>query len=553
MVCTGIDTECRSKATGFCRIPVSNYRITADFDWIFNSLFVWVTVNMKQSIFLIITVTFCVNLAEAAPTDIGNRRELLVDDFLIESMSDGAALKLHKPVAKEIVFKHDVPWEGSGCGYHSIFKDGDKYRMYYKAWQLSVTKGKLAPADANFTCYAESEDGILWTRPKLGLVEYPKGSGNKDNNIVIGLFREPWMGKASPDPVHPAVFKDANPDCPPDARYKAVLRSRGKGEKGLLILKSPDGFNWSMLSEKPVITAGAFDSQNLAFWDPVRKEYRAYWRIFSNKIRDIRTATSKDMITWGNQVDLKFPGSSPEHLYTNQIQSYYRAPHIFVGFPSRYIDRGWSKSMEALPELEHRKLRSSITERYGTAITEVLFMSSRDATTFKRWPEAFIRPGIERHNQWKYGDNYVAWQLVETASSMKGAPNELSLYSTEGYWTEKNDQLRRYTMRLDGFVSASAPMSGGSLTTRPLVFDGKELALNFSSSAAGGIKVEIRDESGKAIPGFSAADCEDVFGDAIDRPVYWKDKGSDVSSLKGKTVRLHITLKDADLFAFQFR
>jgi hypothetical protein len=108
-------------------------------------------------------------------------------------------------------------------------------------------------------------------------------------------------------------------------------------------------------------------------------------------------------------------------------------------------------------------------------------------------------------------------------------------------------------MRLDGFVSASSPMSGGTLTTKPLKFDGKELVLNFSSSAAGGIKVEIRDESGKAIPGFSLADCEDIFGDAIDRPVYWKAKGNDVSSLKGKAIRLHITLKDADLFAFQFR
>ncbi len=506
---------------------------------------------MKRTILLILFSACGSFSAKAAPIDIGNRRELLVDDFLIESFDGGTALKLHHPTAKEIVFTHDAPWEGSGCGYHSIFKDGDKYRMYYKAWQLSVTEGKLAPADANFTCYAESEDGIHWIRPKLGLVEYPKGSGNKENNIVIGLFKEAWMGEAKPDPVHPAVFKDENPDCPAEARYKAVLRSRGK--KGLLILKSPDGFHWSLLTEEPVITAGAFDSQNLAFWDPVRKEYRAYWRIFSNKIRDIRTATSKDMITWTNQADLKFPGSSPEHLYTNQIKPYYRAPHLFIGFPSRYIDRGWSKSMEALPELKHRRLRSSISERYGTAITEALFMSSRDAISFKRWPEAFIRPGIERHNQWKYGDNYLAWQLVETQSSMKGAPNELSLYSTEGYWTEKSDMLRRYTMRLDGFVSASAPMSGGSFTTKLLKFDGKELALNFSSSAAGGIKVEIRDESGKAIKGFSAADCEEIFGDAIDRPVFWKNKGSDVSNLKGKTIRLHFALKDADLFAFRFR
>ena len=496
---------------------------------------------------LALNMVFC----EASPIDIGNRRELLVDEFLIESMGGEATLKLHHPTAKEIVFTHDAPWEGSGCGYHSIFMDGEKYRMYYKAWQLTVQEGELAPGDARFTCYAESNDGIHWTRPKLGLVEYPEGSGNKDNNIVIGRVQEAWMGEAEPDAAHPAVFKDANPHCPPDARYKAVLRSRG--EKGLLILKSPDGLHWSMFNEQPVITDGAFDSQNLAFWDPDRKEYRAYWRIFKNEIRDIRTAVSKDLINWKNQEDLKFPGTSPEQLYTNQIQPYFRARHLFIGFPTRYIDRAWSPSMESLPELKHRKLRSSVSERYGTALSESLFMSSRDGTTFKRWPEAFLRPGIERHNQWKYGDNYLAWQLVETASSMEGAPNEISLYASEGYWTGKSNYLRRYTLRLDGFVSASAPMSGGSFTTKPIIFDGKELVLNFSSSAAGGIKVEIRDESGLAIPGYAASDCVDVFGDAIDRPVFWKEKGSDLSELKGKVIQMHISLQDADLFAFQFR
>ena len=96
-------------------------------------------------------------------------------------------------------------------------------------------------------------------------------------------------------------------------------------------------------------------------------------------------------------------------------------------------------------------------------------------------------------------------------------------------------------------------MSGGSFTTKPITFDGDELALNFSSSAAGGIEVEIRNEIGQAIPGYAAADCVEVFGDAIDRPVHWNDKGSDISELRGKVVQLHIRLRDADLFAFQFR
>ena len=517
---------------------------------------------MKPPFHLITFLLLGATVAHADPIDIGNRRELLVDDHLIESMAGGTVLKLHHPTTQEIAITHDAPWEGSGCGYHSIFKDGDKYRMYYKAWQLSVKENKLKVGDANFTCYAESTNGITWTKPNLGLVEYPKGSGDKNNNIVIGLFRETWMKDAKPDPVHPAVFLDTNPNCPKDARYKAILRSRG--EKGLLALKSADGLHWSLMSDKPVITAGAFDSQNLAFWDPVRKEYRAYWRIFTAGVtdkdnwkpagfRDIRTAVSKDMITWTGLKDLKYTDSPNEHLYTNQIQPYYRAPHLFIGFPTRYVERGWNKSMEALPEVKHRKMRSAVTDRYGMAITEGLFMSSRDGVTFKRWPEAFLRPGIERKGTWHYGHQYLGWQIVETKSTLEGAPNEMSLYATEAYWTGKCDKLRRYTMRLDGFVSASAPLSGGTFITKQLTFKGKELKLNFSSSAAGGIKVEIRDENGKAIPGYSAADNDEVFGDAIERPVFWKDKGSDVSALAGKNVRLQFILRDADLYAFQFK
>ncbi|MCB1093194.1 MAG: hypothetical protein KDL87_16765, partial [Verrucomicrobiae bacterium] len=77
------------------------------------------------------------------PTDIGTRRELFVDDALIESVSGGARLVLHHPEPREIALDHDAPWEGTGSGYHSVFRDGDKYRMYYKAWHLDVKDGKV--------------------------------------------------------------------------------------------------------------------------------------------------------------------------------------------------------------------------------------------------------------------------------------------------------------------------------------------------------------------------------------------------------------------------
>ena len=66
----------------------------------------------------------------AEPIAIGSRRELFVDDFLIEKLSGKAEQRLHHPQPKEIAITHNMPWEGSGSGYHSVFKDGDKSRMY---------------------------------------------------------------------------------------------------------------------------------------------------------------------------------------------------------------------------------------------------------------------------------------------------------------------------------------------------------------------------------------------------------------------------------------
>ena len=492
----------------------------------------------------------------AQAINIGSRRELFVDDFLIDRLSGKAELRLHHPEPREVAIVHDAPWEGSGSGYHSIFKEGNLYRMYYKAWQLEVTKGKLNTGKHPlYCCYAESDDGIRWRKPELGLYEF---QGSKANNIVMAPAK---LGRASADPGHPAVFRDENPAVPTDARYKAIVRA--SSPKGLLALKSPDGIHWSPMSDGPVITDGAFDSQNLAFWDGERGVYRAYWRIFTGGTteekkwmpagyRAIRTATSKDFLHWENQADLKYTDSPPEQLYTNQVKPYHRAPHILLGFPTRYTERTWGDALRALPELEHREWRSAASQRYGTAITEGLMMASRDGVHFKRWNEAFLRPGIERAGTWNYGHQYLAWHLVETKSALEGAPDELSLYATESYWTGSSDVLRRYTLRLDGFVSVNAPMSGGELVTKPLTFEGAKLFSNFSTSAAGSVRVEIQDVSGKACPGFSLEDCPPLFGDSLERAVTWKS-GGDVSALTRKPVRLRFVLQDADVFAFQVR
>ena len=499
---------------------------------------------MKLGSAIVLILMQCAPLVAGEPVDISSRLELMIDDHLIDTMSPSLRLQLHKPVRRNVAFVTDKPWEGNACSYSSVFQDGDRYRMYFGGQQYVNSEGKVNYPHEAFTCYAESRDGIHWTKPKLGLVEF---SGSKQNNIVLAAES---IREISVDPAHIAVFKDTNPQAPPEARYKAVILA--KNERGLYALQSSDGFHFSPLSNQLIITDGAFDSQNLAFWDSVRGEYRAYFRDFQVGIRGIKTATSKDFLKWSDPEWLIFPSAPQEHLYTNQVTPYDRAPHILFGFPMRYTDRGWVDSTGKLPHLKFRRQRANASPRYGSAVTDGLMMTSRDGLTFKRWGEAILRPGPSRTNSWVYGDNIISWGILNTESDQPESPHELSIYATEGYWTENSQNFRRYSIRVDGFVSIQAPLKGGEFVTQPLVFDGDKLVINYSTSAAGGIWVEVQDATGRPLEGYTQADCHEIFGDEIQREVVWKSIDN-VKQLESTPVRLRFVLKDADLFSFRFR
>jgi hypothetical protein len=468
--------------------------------------------TLSRTLALSTILTVSVTGLAHEPIEIGSRLEPLIDDYLIEQL-DGAELTLHKPTPREVAVVFDKPWEGNTSAYPTVFQDGEKFRMYFRGSHYDEKTRKNTHPE--FVCYAESRDGIHWTKPELGQVEF---RGSKKNNIV-------WSGIGSHDF---APMKDTNPDCPPDEQYKAM----GRGEGGLYAFTSADGIRWSLVSEKPVITKGAFDSQNLAFWDPLRECYVDFHRGFRDGFRDIMTCTSTDFRNWTEPVWLVYPGAPREHLYTNQIAPYYRAPHVYFGFPKRFVP----------------SRRTGLDPSPG--VSDGVFMTSRDGRTFHRWGEALVRPGLQPE-RWVNRNNMTAWGILVTKSAIAGTPDELSIYSSEGYYRGESCRLRRYTLRIDGFVSVQAGLRGGEMLTKPLVFQGEQLTINFSTSAAGSIRVEIQDAAGKPVPGFSLADCPEVFGDELHRVVRWQG-GSDVGTLAGRPVRLRFVLADADLFALQF-
>ncbi|MBT7861289.1 MAG: hypothetical protein HN712_13290 [Gemmatimonadetes bacterium] len=471
------------------------------------------------------------------PLDIGSRLELLVDDCLVERMSDTVNLRLHHPDRREVVITFDRPWEGNTCGYGTVIRDADLYHLYYRGASMHIGGGNLTYTHPETTCYAQSRDGVSWEKPNLGLVEF---DGSRENNIILaneGIGE--GAGKGISHNFSPVL--DTNPDCSPDARFKALGGCGG----GLYALKSADGIRWTLLNDAPVVTEGAFDSQNLAFWDAERGCYVEYHRGMRDG-RDVAMSTSDDFIHWSQPQWLEYEPERLTQLYTNQIEPYYRAPHLYVGFPARYVaDRGWySPINEEISE-------SSGSRRCGTDYTDTGFITSRDGDLFNVWPEAFLRPG-PTPELWMYGVGYTAWGLVETAPSVPGGPPEISFYvSDAGGWKGPANSLCRHTLRLDGFVSATAPLAGGELVTRPIIFDGSALWLNFETSVAGSIQVELQHADGSPIPGFALSDCPSMFGNSVHRKVEWTGEAR-LSSLAGKPARMRILIADADLFAFRF-
>ena len=468
--------------------------------------------------------------------DVGSRLELFVDDWLIERM-DGLRLTLHQPVPQEIALEFDRPWEGKGSYDPVYMKEGDRYRMWYRGGPVWDGLRQDHRPEA-CTCYAESDDGIHWERPNLGIYETRGIRGfepTRENNIVV----HGSTAKAV------CVFRDNNPAAPESERYKAIGLADVHALRGTLRgLVSPDGLHWSVLDTDPIITAPDddhwphFDSHNTALWDPNQGQYVAYMRgmdprfgVFEHYppgIRSIRRSVSPDFRIWSKPEFIELGDTPIEHLYKNGASLYYRAPHIYLMFPKRFF-----------PE---RKFHE---DWQADGLSESVFMSSRDGIRWdRRFMEAFIPMGTDQDN-WTDRNMYKGVGVVPTG------PAEMSVYYIEHY-RRPSVHLRRGALRIDGFASVNAPYAGGELVTKPLTFEGRELMINYSTSAAGSLRVEIQDAEGRPIEGYALDDCPETYGDEIERVVRWGDT-TDVSSLAGRPVRLRFAMKDADLYSLQFR
>ena len=481
--------------------------------------------------------------------DLQNKREMFWDSYLVDEEKSTALKRLNQPVFKKCCFSFDKGLELDSISNLCMVKDDKGYKMYYSPWNSKTGEIGLA--------VIESEDGINWTRPDLNICDCPELSGC--NNLII---KKCVMGYF--------VFYDTNPACPKDEKYKAIgtVHPAPPQKAGLWCLTSPDGYHFR---QSHLLTEyGRFDSLNTAHWDGSR--YACYFRDFHNTtipdnidgteapeklggltteqwhsgIRDVRVMFSDDFKNWTKPERIEFYDGLDYALYTNGVTVYDRAPHILVGFPTRYFEKKeWTENEEQIASSKLKKeSMQRLEKRAGLAINDCIFMHSRDGKNWSRFNEAFICSGYENEQNWVYGDCYPAYGLIDS-----GKENYYILQHSCHRSFGMAKPLNLYEIRKDGFACYMADDKERVIVTNPLTFTGKDLHINFSSSAFGYIYVDVLDENGE--PHADKKSFE-IYGDTIDRRICFED-GSDFSEFAGRPVRIRFRLRDAKLYSMWFK
>jgi len=483
-----------------------------------------------------------------APIPLGGRKYLFIDGALFED-SENVTFTVNPPRLAERVF--------DGGHSHLVVNDDENglVRIYYR-----VQGGRLV--------VVTSEDGIHFEAPDLG----PSSIGAR--NVVVD------------DPVGMGtVFVD--PSAPDDERYKYVSGYEGRA---IFVYTSPDGYRFKRNETSALPFRAA--SQSIAYYDDQRQKYVAFHRTDMPETvgghterASVRTETTDVMRPWpfrpfspeeqlaiGKQrrigttipwyldngpltpggFGVEYPvGLAPDDaldpvgtdIYVPKCVKYPWAPDTYLAFPLMYFhyhDEG-PRTRQELGRRERNR---------GSGPLETQVAVSRDGITWKRYPRpAYIEIG--RHDGFDIHKNYIGHGMVRRGDEIWqyyfGSEQYHSSWSTKG-----REAVFRVVQRLDGFVSADTPYGGGQLVTRPLTFDGDRLVLNIDTGATGYAQVGLLQANGTPIEGFSIDDCVYINGDHVEIEVEWLGKGTDISALAGRPIKVVVQSRGTKLYSMQF-
>lgn len=471
------------------------------------------------------------------PINVG--RQLFVDDFLISETNLTRVCHTPTPYAGNPVLEPDKEWEKTARGepYAAPFSDGvwyDDHTGLYKMWYLAgagiLHKGSYR--QSFYTCYAESKDGKHWVKPLLDIVP--------GTNIVDTCRRDAsslWLDRCE---------KDSS------KRWKLFNNEyREKDERYQIVLKySADGKHWS----KGVAQSGDIYNRSTAFYNPFTRKWALSMRggtdltirsrfyaehedpemLVSLAHRKRQGVNDRNIVYWFTPDDKELRNSRyPEiqpGIYNFDVIPY---ESIMLG---QYA--AWCGPENEVCAEENIQKRNVVSLGY-----------SRDGFHFYRpTHEAFVNVD-QTEGAWNWGN----------VQSVNGTPlivgDSLYFYTSgrrlnDIFW-DCYASTGLFMLRRDGFVSMDAGKKEGSLVTEKISFDGQYLFVNADiSKKKGALAVEVLDENGLPIPGYSRKECNVIQRkDSTKIMVTWKEK-KDLADIKGNKVRLKFYLQEGQLYAF---
>jgi len=457
-----------------------------------------------------------------APLKIGTNRQLFIDDFVVDKMETiGRTIHQATKHPGNPVLVGEKPWEGGRAYlFGSVERNPQtqNLRMWYMSAYTPTVPGQKA---ALVQCLAESDDGVRWTRPSLGLI--PDDTGSKDNNIVFSTATHSGYDEGL------TPIRDPNPKDP-GRRYRGLFWANWNGYRGTYAAWSPDGLRWTS-AQKPAFT-NTGDAGSIMY-DSIKSRWIFLARPLDNQLSRA-VSFSEDFETWTPlQVVFQADQSKREDFYNmtgfcyegiylgtvvvfwEEPGRYALEPHLVVsrdGEKWRWLDRR-SAFVPHGPRGSWDEFNTQMGSGEPIRVGDRLYFYFSGRTYPHRPYYAQGSPDI------------IPKQVVKTQSSIGLA-----------------------TLRVDGFVSLEDQGGSGTVTTKPLVLTGSKLHVN-AACQYGELRMEVLDRSGRPLPGYAAADCRPVRADAVDIPVRWNEKQV-LPATAGQPVRLRFYLKQTKLYSF---
>ncbi len=471
-------------------------------------------------------------LSAAEPLDIGSQRQLFLDNFIIERV-DGLERVMHQPVKRGAVIKPDQPWEISL--QTRCLPAWDEERKRFKVWLITSTN---IPGFAG-TSYAESKDGVHWTKPVL---RQTKINGSPENNFLAVVPGDTWPKNG----IENVVLDPDDPD--PNRRYKGFY-----GVNGRRPMVSPDGIHWTLL-ETSVLPSS--DESNMSY-DRANKTFIATLKRGGPFGRSHRIWTSRDFTEWSDTGVLFHADKQDQQLAKKNIAARLSNPKLQQ--PVKNVPADYNADIYnfgifryeglyiGMPAVYHA---TGKLKRNTDGFHLIQLACSRD---LKKWTrlgdrQPFIGPSPVGPGV------FDRTQLLPPSAPVERG-NELWFYYTGIKYRakpknadEKAGAVCLAVLRRDGFVSMTAGKKAGQLITKPFIATGKRLLLNVDVNEGGEATIEVLDEKEQVVHGFERSGSVPLRGRSIEQTVRWTTR-SNWSQLAGSKVRLRIRLRNADLYA----